>query len=181
MAIVSTLTDGQRAKRKLLITVAEWGAAGSEQRQFLGARTEDSAIELNPDIQTSTDIRGNTYTDVEKTEPAQTFDPSYVMGGSDLHTYLSEAFLKNDIDKFNGAFNIYIITAYLTDGTTSSSDGKFFTVKHHDCSIFPTSLGGSTYVSMPFEVHYSNKISEGTIDALTPEFVFTVTQAYVPE
>lgn len=181
MAIVSNLTSGQRAKRKLLITVAEWGASGSEKRQFLGARTEDSSIDLNPDIQTSTDIRGNTYTDVEKTEPQQALDPSFVMGGSDLHAYLNEAMLKNDIDKFNQAFNIYIITGYLVDGTATELDGKFFTVKHEACSIFPTSLGGSTYVSMPLEIHYSNKISEGTVDKLDPTFTFTVTKAYVPE
>lgn len=177
MAVTSNLTKGQRAKREKLITVAQWGTGNDKKRQFLGVRTEDSSIDLNPDIQTSTDILGHTYTDVEKTEPQQTMDPSYIVGGSYLHDYLTEAFLANDIDKYNGAFDIYIISAYLTDGTATTGDGKYYTVKHEGCSIFPTSVGGSNYVSMPIEIHYSNKITKGTVDALKPGFTFTYTDS----
>ena len=63
------LNDGQRAERKLLVTVAEWEeptldgtTTGTETvREILGRRTEDSSIESNPDIQESTDILGNNY------------------------------------------------------------------------------------------------------------------------
>jgi uncharacterized membrane protein len=170
MAISTTLTDGQRAQRKLLITVAEWGSGEKPDREILGTRTEDSSIEFNADIQTSTDIRGITYTDVNKTEPQQTFDPYYLMGGSKLGEYLSQAALANDINKYNGVFNVYIITAYLKDGASA-----YHTVKHSGCSIIPTSIGGDSYISMPIEVHYSNNITEGTVDKLSDDFTFTAT------
>lgn len=178
MAITSTLTDGQRAQRKLLVTAAAWGTPDSTtgerpNKQILGARTEDSSIEFNPDIQTSTDIRGNTHTDVEKTEPQQTLDPHYIIGGNALDSYLTEAVLKNDIDKYNGVFDVYLITVWLTDGTATTSDGKFYTVKHTGCSIFPISIGGSNYTSMPLEIHLSNNITEGTVDKIGNDFVFT--------
>ena len=178
MAITSSLTDGQRAQRKLLVTAAAWGTPDQTtqerpNKQILGARTEDSSIEFNPDIQTTTDILGKTYTDVEKTEPQQTLDPSYILGGSDLHDYLTEAVLKNNINAYNQQFDIYIITVWLVDGTATSSDGKFYTVKHKNCSIFPTSIGGDTYVSMPLEVHFSNDIVEGTVDKIADDFSFT--------
>lgn len=167
------LKDGQRAQRKTLITVAEWGESTNKKRQILGARTEDSSIELNPDIQTSTDILGITYTDVNKTEPQQSFDPFYVMGGSDLAEYLTRAMLKNDIDAYANVFNIYIITAFINDGTSSSDPTKYYAVCHSGCSIIPTAIGGDAYTNMPIEVHYSNNITEGEVDKLSDDFVFS--------
>lgn len=169
------LKAGQRAQRKLLITVAEWsgGEPDSKEREILGVRTEDSSIEFNPDIATSTDILGITYTDVNKTEPQQDFDPYYVIGGSKLAEYMTDAALKNNIDAYNGVFTIYVITAFA--GTT----GKYKCVKHEGCSIIPTSIGGDSYVSMPLEVHLSNNITSGTVDVLTDAFEFTADAASI--
>lgn len=167
------LNNGQRAQRKLLITVAEWfttvGTTETSHREILGTRTEDSSIEFNIDAETITDIRGITYTDINKTEPQQDFDPFYILGGSDLSEYLTKAALKNNIDAYNGTFNIYIITAFI--GQT----GSYYAVKHQGCSIYPTAIGGDSYVNLPIEVHYSNNITEGTVDVLTDNFVFTPT------
>lgn len=168
MADVVNLANGQRAQRKLLITVAEWNNGGElKAREILGARTEDSSIEFNPDIQTSTDILGITYTDVEKTEPQQDFDPYYVLGGSKISAYLAKAALENNIDAYNGKFDIYIISAFI--GET----GSYHCVKHSGCSIFPTSIGGDSYVSMPIELHLSNNITKGTVNKLSDDFEFT--------
>lgn len=168
MPMEMNLATGDRAQRKTLITVAEWGS-GTANREILGARTEDSSIEFNADIATSTDILGITYTDVNKTEPKQNFDPFYLLGGSKLGEYLTQAALTNDIQKYNGKFNIYIITAFISDSGTN----KYYAVKHEGCSIIPTSLGGDSYTNMPIEVHYSNKITEGSVDKLSDDFVFT--------
>jgi hypothetical protein len=136
-------------------------------REILGARTEDSAIEFNPDSEKVTDILGITYTDVNKTEPQQDFDPFYLMGGSALGEYLADAALKNDIAAYNNVFNVYIITAFIGEA------GAYKAVKHSGCSIIPTSIGGDSYVSMPIEVHFSNNITAGTVDKLGNDFVFT--------
>lgn len=137
-------------------------------REILGTRTEDSSIEFNADIQTSTDVRGITYTDVNKTEPQQTFDPFYLLGGSALGDYLVRNALKNNIDAYNNVFNIYVITAFIG----SAQDG-YYTVEHIGCSIIPTALGGDSYNNMPIELHYSNNIVEGTVDSLGKDFEFT--------
>lgn len=137
-------------------------------REILGTRTEDSSIEFNADIQTSTDVRGITYTDVNKTEPQQTFDPYYLLGGSDLGDYLVRNALKNNIDAYNNVFNVYVITAFIG----SAQDG-YYTVEHTGCSIIPTALGGDAYNNMPIEVHYSNNIIEGSVDSLGKDFTFT--------
>ena len=165
------LDPGKRAERKELITVAEWtvgtGSSATEKREILGTRVEDSSMEFNGDIATSTDILGITYTDVNKTEPSQTFEPFNIIGGSDLAEYLTDAALRNNIQAYNNTFNVYIITSFI------GSSGAYFAVKHTGCSIIPTSIGGDSYVQMPIEVHYSNNITAGTVDKLADDFEFT--------
>jgi hypothetical protein len=180
MAMAMNLSTNDRAQRKTLITVAEWGSGTTPDREILGARTEESAIEFNPDVAKSTDILGYTYTDINKTEPQQSFDPFFLLGGSKLGEYLATAALENKIDDFNGKFNIYVITAFIsetTTGTGNTATVKYKAVKHTGCSIIPTSMGGDAYVSMPIEVHYSNNITVGSVDKLANDFVFTADTA----
>ena len=142
--------------------------SAEENREILGTRVEDSSIELNADIETSTDILGITYTDVNKTEPQQTLDPSYIIGGSKISAYLYDAAMHNRITDYNQAFNVYIIAAFMGNST----DG-YETVRHDQCSIIPTSFGGDAYVAMPLEIHFSNKITSGTVNKLADDFTFT--------
>lgn len=139
----------------------------TEQREILGVRVTDSSIDLNADIETATDILGNTYTDVNKTEPSQTLDPSYVIGGSKLSAYLYDAAIHNRIKDYNGAFRIYIISVFLGE------EDAYEAVRHDGCTIIPTSIGGESYVAMPMDVHFSNNITSGTVDKVKPDFVFT--------
>lgn len=171
------LATGQRAERKLLLTFVEWGGTWEEgvytggERELLGARTEDSAIEFNPDIETTTDILGITYTDVNKTEPTQPFDPSYIIGGKKFAAWLGTAAIENDIQKYNNTVNVYVVTAY--DTKTVGESTVYKTVRHKNCSAIPSSIGGSSYVSLPFDIHFSNDITKGTVDKLTEDFTFT--------
>lgn len=172
MAFTSKLTFGQRAERKMLITVAEWTESGAEtpKRAILGRRTEDSSIEFNADTETTTDILGINYSDINKTQPQQTFDPAYVIGGDDFMSYLLTAALENNISAYNGKFNVYLIAGWLAEGTATTS---YYAVKHSECSIIPDSLGGESYAGMPFTVYFSNNITKGSVDKLSNDFVFT--------
>ena len=170
------LKPGQRAERKLLITVAEWEeptldgtTEGTEQvRELLGVRTEDSAIEYNPDIVESTDILGNNYTDVNRTQPTQGFDPFSIIGGSRLGAYLNDIRRRNALSELTGAFTIYVITAFIGDDTNG-----YETEKHSDCTITYDSIGGDANVNFPITVHFSNKITTGTVDKIGADFEFT--------
>ena len=167
------LNNGQRAERKLLVTVAEWventmdgSTAGTEQvREVLGTRTEDSSVDYNPDIQDSTDILGNNYTDVNKTQPTQAFDPFLILGGSRLGAYLNDIRRRNALSELQG-FTIYVITAFI------GQSGAFEAEKHTDCSITYDSIGGDSNVNFPITVHFSNKITTGTVDKISADFAF---------
>ena len=165
------LANKQRAERKLLITVAEWtdptSDAATPIREILGTRTEDSSIEYNAEITQSTDILGINYTDIDKTQPQQDFDPFLVLGGSKLGALLNDIRRRKAYTELN-QFTMYIITAYVGDATNG-----YEAEKHVNCTIAYTSLGGDTKVNFPISVYFSNDSVTGTVDKLSDDFVFT--------
>lgn len=167
MAEQFNLRDGQRAERKLLITVAEWTEGTSTVREFLGTRTEDSSIEYNAEVETTTDILGNNYTDMQRTQPEQTFDASPVIGGDKLKALLNDIRRRNALSELQ-QFTIYIITAFV-----GSAANGYAAEKHTDCTITYDSIGGDVNVNFPYTVHFSNKITTGTVDKLAEDFEFT--------
>lgn len=168
------LSEGQRAERKQLVTVLEWQeptldgtTTGVETvRALLGVRTEDSAIEYNPDIQQSTDILGYNYTDINKTQPSQSFDPHLILGGDRLGAYLNDIRRRNALSELGG-FTAYIITTFV--GTT----GQYEAERHVDCYVTYDSIGGDSNVNFPYTVYFSNKITTGTVDKIAPDLEFT--------
>lgn len=160
------LAAGQRAERKLLITVAEWMEGSTQEREILGTRTEDSSIEYNPDIETTTDILGINYTDLNRTQPQQDFDPYLVLGSSKLGAKLNDIRRRNALSELN-QFTVYVITAFV--GTA----GAYPAEKHTDCSIIYNSIGGDANVNFPISVYFSNKITTGTVNKLADDFAFS--------
>ena len=161
------LNAGQRAERKLLITVAEWMDGATQQREILGTRTEDSSIDYNPDIETTTDILGINYTDLNKTQPQQDFDPFLVLGGSKLGALLNDIRRRNALSELS-QFTVYIITAFIGDSTKG-----YAAERHTGCTIAYNSIGGDANVNFPISVYYSNQITTGTVDKLASDFEFT--------
>lgn len=215
------LMTGQRAERKLLITVVGWWEytlttsapsdwsthytdyftktstvsgdvytpvptgeeaptwaastyySRAEAREILGTRTPDSSIEYNPDVETSTDIRGINYTDVNKTQPQQDFDPYLVLGGSKLGALLNDIRKRNALSELS-QFMAYIITAFIGNET----DG-YEAERHDGCTILYNSIGGDSNVNFPISLYLSNnwegsgKPSTGTVDKLSDDFEFT--------
>lgn len=169
------LAQHQRAERKLLLTVAEWEDANGSvtigtkkyNRELLGRRTEDSSIEYNADIETTTDILGLNYTDINKTQPQQDFDPYLILGGSKLGAKLNDIRKRNALSELS-QFNLYIITAYIGN----SSDG-YEAEKHTNCTITYNSLGGDANVNMPISAYFSNESTTGTVDKLTMDFTYS--------
>lgn len=170
MAFTSNLGALQRAERKLLITVAEWTPKGAEApvRTILGRRTPSSTIEINAESETTTDVLGTNYTDMSKTQPQQSFDPAYIIGGDEFTEYMADAVLRNDVNAYNAAFTVYIIAAWKVDGSN-----KYYAVRHKGCTIMPDNLGGEDFIAMNYTVYFSNNITEGSVDKLSDDFIFT--------
>ena len=160
------LATNQRAERKLLITVAEWMEGSTQTREILGRRTEDSSIEYNADIETTTDILGINYTDINKTQPQQDFDPYLILGGSKLGAKLNDIRRRNALSELD-QFTVYIITAF------AGTSGAYEAEKHTGCTITYNSIGGDTNVNMPISVYLSNNSTTGTVNKLSDDFTFS--------
>ena len=160
------LASKQRADRKLLITAVEWKEDATTKRQILGHRIESSAIDYNHDITTMTDILGENYTDVNKSQPQQSFEPYTITGGDALAEFLNDKRRRNALSELN-VFTCYIITAF------KGQTGEYEAERHEDCTIVYNSIGGDTKTDMPITVYFSNKITTGTVDKLDDTFVFT--------
>lgn len=144
-----------------------------EDREILGTRTPDSSIEYNPDSETSTDIRGINYTDVNKTQPQQDFDPYLVLGGSKLGALLNDIRRRNALAELS-QFMAYIITAFV-----GNEDDGYAAERHDGCTILYNSMGGDSNVNFPISLYLSNnwggsgKPDTGTVDSLSDNFEFT--------
>ena len=136
-------------------------------REILGRRTEDSSIEYNADIETTTDILGLNYTDLNRTQPQQDFDPFLILGGSLLGEKLNDIRKRNALTELS-AFTLYVITAFV-----GGAENGYEAERHTDCTITYNSIGGDASVNMPISAYFSNAITNGVVDKLSDDFTFT--------
>ena len=135
-------------------------------RTILGKRTPDSSIEYNVDSETSTDILGFNYTDVNKTQPQQSFDPHLILGGDKFSEKMNDIRKRNALTELQ-QFTLYVITAFVTVDTN-----KYEAERHTGCTILYESIGGEDNVNFPLTAYFSNNITNGKVDKLSDDFTF---------
>lgn len=166
-------TAGQKIERKLLLTYVNCSAFGENYSstptwQLVGKGVEDSSIEHNPSVTTTTDITGVTETSVDELQSSQSFEPMTVRVGSKLHFKLTDILERKAKSEF-ALFEVLIVRAYITE--TDSSATVYHAEKQTGCTVYPTSEGGSAYVDMPIQINFSNNSTLGTVASLsTPSF-----------
>lgn len=156
MAADFNVGSGVKATRKLLMTFVDVGDSTTPEWELVGRGVEDSAIELNPNTETVTDVLGITETAVTKWEPNQSFDPNTVKGGSKLNFKLHQIW-QNKTPELLSKFNVLIVYAYI--GETNNFEAEM----QKNCTINITSIGGSAHVDMPIEIAFSNDSVKGTV------------------
>lgn len=162
------LNDNQKAERKLLVTAVNVGTGETEDWEIIGAGVEESAIELNMNSESITDILGVTETSITKSEPKQTFEPYTIRGGSKLAFILDDIITRNALSELS-AFKVLIAKGYIGEGSAYKAE------VHKNCTITVTSYGGSAYVDMPIEISFSNDKEHGTVDKISKGLKFTKT------
>ena len=172
MATDFNVGAGVKAPRKLLMTYVDVSDSETPEWELVGRGVEESAIELNPNTETVTDILGITDTSVTKWEPNQSFDPNTVKGGSKLNFKLHEIW-QNKTPELLSKFNVLIVYAYI--GETNGFEAEL----QKNCTINITSIGGSSYVDMPIEISFSNDSTKGTVTIAAGVPTFTAASASI--
>lgn len=162
---------GVKAARRLLMTFVNVSdSSDAPEWELVGSGVEDSALELNPNTETVTDILGVTQTSVTKWEPNQSLDPNTVKGGSKLNFKLHQIW-QNKTPELLSKFDVLIVYAYL--GETNGFDAEM----QKNCTINITSIGGSAYVDMPIEIMMSNDSVKGSVTIAGGKPTFTAAEA----
>ena len=169
-ATAFNLDTGAEAERKYLVTAVNTGTSVSPTWTVIGAGIEDSAIELNPDVSTVTDILGNNVTKLNKFDTSQSLEPFTIEGGSALALELYNDVKYERLANFS-LYEVLIISAFV------GASGSYEAEKHVNCTITPQSIGGSAYVDMPITINFSNDKTHGTVDNYTASSTITFSPA----
>lgn len=170
MATDFNVEKGVKAARRLLMTFVDVSDSETPEWELVGSGVEDSAVELNPNTETVTDILGVTETSVTKWEPKQNLDPNTVKGGSKLNFKLHSIW-QNKTPELLSKFNVLIVYAYIGEKTALEAEMQ------KNCTINITSIGGSAHVDMPIEIMYSNDSTKGTVAIANGVPTFTASAA----
>ena len=163
------LAENRKADRKLEMHFVNMGADGTQDWEILGYGVEDATMSFNHDVSTIVDILGISHTDVSAAKPQLDLDPMNIRGGQKLSAKLLDIERRNAISELS-EFEVLNVHAYLGEDTA------FLAEKHVNCTIVPQSLGGSSYVGMPLNVHLSNDKVLGTATINDGKATFTPTE-----
>ena len=105
---------------------------------------DDSAISMNPDLETTTDILGVTRTRINKLEPTQDMTMPLI-GGSDFLIKVHNDVRRRRLANL-GAYDLLVIYGYVGATSTYEADRFISTVE-------PTSLGGDAFVDQEITFH----------------------------
>lgn len=162
------LAENRKADRKLEMHFVNMGGDGAPDWEILGYGVEDATMSFNHDVSTVVDILGISHTDVSAAKPQLDLDPMNIRGGQKLSAKLLDIERRNAVSELS-EFEVLNVHAYLGEDTA------FLAEKHVNCTIVPQSLGGSSYVGMPLNVHLSNNKVLGTATIADGKVTFTIT------
>ncbi len=164
--LVLNLKDGKKAERKLFATYVNVGTSEEKDWQIVGKGVEESAVEFNFETETVKDILGLTETTITTSAPQQDLEPSTVRAGSKLHEKLLTLISLNDTSAFS-TFEVMQAWGFVGE------EGQLYAEVHKNCTVVPTSLGGSANVDMPISIYFSNDKEVGTVDAISNSPTFS--------
>jgi hypothetical protein len=158
--------DIQRKYMACAIDVSDGGT--TPKYIVVGYRITTSAIEFNPDTETGTDINGRNFGSVNSFEPTQTFEPHRLTTGDlgAIGERLLHYFRYNQMQKFS-QFKCLLIYGML--GATGAYEADLYEAS----TITPNSLGGESWLDMPFQVTFGGAVSHGTASGLIDTVNFT--------
>lgn len=153
-----------KIERKYLAHYIDASFGGETENYVrLGKDLEEYAKELNPTIETTKNILGETSVQHSGYEPSSEVDPFYAYTGDPLFEQLDKIaneYLTGDETKTT-----------VVDVLLSPTDGTVEWAYREDVVVGVNSVGGSTDgVQIPFSINYDGNRTKGTFDLKTLKF-----------
>ena len=158
-----------KLERKALVHYLDSSFGGAQEAWFiLGTDLEELAVELNPDVESVTNILGETSVRDKGYEPSATADPYYANPDDAIYPKIRDIAL----ERLKGDACKTKILEVIVEDTGAESHLAFV----EDVIVKPTSYGGGTDgVAIPFDVHFAGNRRKGTVKITAGKPVFTET------
>jgi CRISPR/Cas system-associated protein Cas5 (RAMP superfamily) len=162
-------------KRSDFMTLADVGLAEAKEWELIGDKVEEMMLAMNPNVETVTDITGNTTTTLNKYEVQTDVTPMRAKKESKLAKWLYEVVKEektlSDVEKEFLCVNVF-------DESTTGVEPDIKTVYAawtQKGVVAVQSYGGnSSGLDIPFNIHWIGKKTHGTFDPVTKTFTPTV-------
>lgn len=133
----------------------------------LGEDLEEFSVELNPDVETSKNILGESSVRHNGYEASSSADPVYYKYNEALSEKIMEiAMLRKSGDACKTSY-----VEVLLKPREGDAEPTTIRAVREDVYVIPTSYGGDTSgVQVPFEIHFTGKREEGAFDIKSKTF-----------
>ena len=162
-----TFKDGTgRIKREEFKLFADVGASSAPEWELQGGRIEDMSLEMNPNVDTVTDVTGVTETTLDKYEKQTSVSPYYAKRDSKMAAWLynvvREEKTLSDVEKTFCVVNIF-----------AGSDGAYDAWTQKGV-VAVQSFGGDTKgLQIPYNIHWIGEKVFGTAAISNGTMTFT--------
>lgn len=138
-----------------------FNTAGTGPYTRLGKDLEEYAIELNPDVETKTNIIGENSVNVKGYKPQSSVDPYYAYEGDPLYETLQTIFNERSTGREIRTTVVDVLV---------NSEGTVEWAYREEVVVVPQKMGGSDGVQIPFEVYYAGNRVKGGFDVSAKTF-----------
>ena len=166
MADIAFKAGTGRIKREEFKLFADVGASSAPEWELQGGRIEDMSLEMNPNVETVTDVTGVTETTLDKYEKQTSVSPYYAKRDSKMAAWLynvvREEKTLSDVEKTFCVVNIF-----------AGSDGAYDAWTQKGV-VAVQSFGGDTKgLQIPYNIHWTGEKVFGTAAIANGVMTFT--------
>lgn len=134
----------------------------------LGKDLEDLTVEMNPNVETNTNILGESTARLTGYEMSASIEPYYISHDEDLSQKLLEI-IENELT--GDACKTTVVDVWLKPGETADSAPVVIKAVRREVLVAVQSYGGDTSgVQVPFSISGSTNRTKGTFDLTTKKF-----------
>lgn len=174
MSKVNSAIKGD-VRRNFFTLAVDVSEDGSSEPEFftLGYKVEDYSVDLEVESTDITDVLGDNYTSVDKITRKITFDAipvSFNIEGQEKYDkFMKKMFDQLRNDKYEEMSRYKALLVYGFFGEEGAYEADYY----NSCTIIPSSVGGSAWVGLSFEVSLGGEKKSGTADSLKGDVNFT--------
>ena len=158
------VASGKEIARKYLAHYINVGTSDTPTYELLGEELEELNIEMNPTVNTTTNILGTTKSELTQYEKSASISPYTAVAGTGLFTMLQAI-----VDEEKTLDDV--VTDFVEVHTWEEATVGEYTAYKQNVVIAISSYGGNTDgYQIPFDLHYTGDKIKGTFNPTTKTF-----------